>query len=150
MKTCAEWRYSSTVFHLRTRWLWVVSFMPQPLYLQGKSLGCPWCRRLSASKSPFWRCGEENNLLTLPEIKPRPSSPSLYNLSYSSYANKEQEIVTGIYVRTFLLFASILSVMVRVMIIFLRAEVEKLGRQPTSPTILQSTRLQLSWRGCSP
>jgi hypothetical protein len=32
-----EWRYSSAVLDLSTRWRWVVSFMPQPLYPQVKS-----------------------------------------------------------------------------------------------------------------
>jgi hypothetical protein len=31
-----EWRYSSTILDLSTRWKWVVSFTPQPLY--------PWVR----------------------------------------------------------------------------------------------------------
>jgi hypothetical protein len=34
-----EWRYSSTILDLGTRWRWVVSFMPWPLYPWGKREG---------------------------------------------------------------------------------------------------------------
>jgi hypothetical protein len=34
-----EWRYSSTVLDLDTRWRWVVSFTPLSLYPRGRS---PW------------------------------------------------------------------------------------------------------------
>jgi hypothetical protein len=33
-----EWRYNSSIFNLSNRCRWVVSFMPRPLYLLGKSL----------------------------------------------------------------------------------------------------------------
>jgi hypothetical protein len=34
-----EWRYSSTILDLGTRWKWVVSFTPRPLYPLGKDPG---------------------------------------------------------------------------------------------------------------
>jgi hypothetical protein len=37
-----ERRYSSTILDLGTRWRRMVSFMPQPLYPIGKSLGAHW------------------------------------------------------------------------------------------------------------
>jgi hypothetical protein len=37
MKTNGEWRYSSTVIDLGTRWRWVVRFTPRPLYSRRKS-----------------------------------------------------------------------------------------------------------------
>jgi hypothetical protein len=40
------WRYSSTHYDLGTRWRWVVSFTPRPLYHQGKSSWYPLDRRL--------------------------------------------------------------------------------------------------------
>jgi hypothetical protein len=39
MKTYGEWRYSSTILELRTRWRRIVSFTLQPLYTPGKE--CP-------------------------------------------------------------------------------------------------------------
>jgi hypothetical protein len=42
MKTYGEWRYSSTFLDLDTRWRWVVSFTPLPLYPPGKIHGAHW------------------------------------------------------------------------------------------------------------
>jgi hypothetical protein len=52
-----EWRFSSTILDLGTRWKWVVSFMPRPLYLQGNSSPCPLDRRLRGPKNRSGRCG---------------------------------------------------------------------------------------------
>jgi hypothetical protein len=35
-KYIGEWRYSSSILDLGGRWMWVVSFTPQPLYHSGK------------------------------------------------------------------------------------------------------------------
>jgi hypothetical protein len=51
-----KWRYSPTILDLSTRWRWVVSFMPQPLYPQRN---CPLVPMGSREKS-----------LTLPRINP--------------------------------------------------------------------------------
>jgi hypothetical protein len=44
MKTCEEWRYGSAILDYGTRWSWVISFTPRPLYPLGKdlpiSIGC--------------------------------------------------------------------------------------------------------------
>jgi hypothetical protein len=74
-----EWRYSSIILDLGTRWSSVVSFTPRPLYPRGRrhrysldrALGGPyvWSGRL-------W--GTEKSL-ALPGIEPQ---PSLYRLSY--------------------------------------------------------------------
>jgi hypothetical protein len=38
-----EWRYGSTILDLGTRWRWVVSFTPRPLYLPGeRAPGTHW------------------------------------------------------------------------------------------------------------
>jgi hypothetical protein len=37
-----EWRYSSTILDLGTRWKGVVSFMPLPLYPREKAAGTHW------------------------------------------------------------------------------------------------------------
>jgi hypothetical protein len=48
-------------FDLGIRWRRVVSFTPQPLYLQGKSLWYPLVRRLGGPQSRSGRGGEEKN-----------------------------------------------------------------------------------------
>jgi hypothetical protein len=49
-----EWRYSSTVLDLSTRWRWVVSFMHHLLYPWGKSPQYPLDRRLGGSPELVW------------------------------------------------------------------------------------------------
>jgi hypothetical protein len=40
-----EWRYIFTILDLGTRWRWVLSFTPRPLYTRGKNLrGTLWIR----------------------------------------------------------------------------------------------------------
>jgi hypothetical protein len=70
-KLSGEWTYSSTIVDLDAKWRIVASFTPRPLCPQGKSPRYPLCRRLGGSKSRSRRCGEEKNLLPLPEIEPR-------------------------------------------------------------------------------
>jgi hypothetical protein len=77
-----EWRYSSTILYLGTRWRSVVSFTARPLYLHGRSRRYPLDRRLGGPQSRSGRCGIEKTLFPLPGIEARPSSPSLYRLSY--------------------------------------------------------------------
>jgi hypothetical protein len=62
MKTCGEWKYSSTIIDLGTRWKWVVSFMPLPLYPWGNNPQYPLDRRLVRPKSWSELYGEEKNL----------------------------------------------------------------------------------------
>jgi hypothetical protein len=49
-----EWRYTSTILDFGTRWEWMISFMPWPLYPQGKRTQYPLDRRLSGLQSPIW------------------------------------------------------------------------------------------------
>jgi hypothetical protein len=79
-----QWRYGSTILDLGTRWRYMFSFTPRPLYLRGKCPRYPLYRRLGGPQSQSGRCGVEKNLLPMPGIEPRPSSPrsSLYRLSY--------------------------------------------------------------------
>jgi hypothetical protein len=51
-----EWRYSSTILVLGTRWRWVVSFTPLPLYLL-----YPLDRRLGEPQNRSRPCGEEKS-----------------------------------------------------------------------------------------
>jgi hypothetical protein len=69
-------------FSLGTRWMWVVSFTPQPLYPQGKSPWYPMERGMGGPQSQSGRGGEEKNsqLLPGPEhaiIQPLPSAVPL-------------------------------------------------------------------------
>jgi hypothetical protein len=71
-----EWRYSSNILDLGTRWRRVVSFTPRPLYPRGKSRQYLLDRRLGGSQSRSGRCGEEKNLAPArnktPAIQPVP------------------------------------------------------------------------------
>jgi hypothetical protein len=85
-----ESRYTSTILGLDTRWRWVVSFKPRPLYPWGKSSRYPSDRRLDGPQSRFGCREVEKNLLPVPWIKLRSSSqrPSLCRLSYPGSWNK--------------------------------------------------------------
>jgi hypothetical protein len=70
-----------------TRWKWVVSFTPRPLFPQGKSPWYPLDRRLGGPQSRSGRGGEEKNsqppLAIEPQNPDRPArSQALYRLSY--------------------------------------------------------------------
>jgi hypothetical protein len=67
-----EWRYRSTIPDLGTRWMWIVSFTPRPLYLRRKSPRYPLDRRLGGHHTWSGRCRIEKYLLPLPGIKLRP------------------------------------------------------------------------------
>jgi hypothetical protein len=56
---------------LGTRWRWVVSYTPWPLYPQGKSPWYPFDRRLGGPQSRSGRSGEEKNYQPPPESNPR-------------------------------------------------------------------------------
>jgi hypothetical protein len=56
-------------FDLGTRWRWVVSFTPRPLYPQGKSPWYPLDRGLGGPQSRSGRGGEEKNSQPLPGIE---------------------------------------------------------------------------------
>jgi hypothetical protein len=65
-----EWSYSSTILILQTRWIYVVSFAPVPLYPRGNSSRHPLDGKLVRPQSRSGRRGEEKNVLSLPEIEP--------------------------------------------------------------------------------
>jgi hypothetical protein len=58
------------ILDLGTRWRWVVSFMPRPLYPQGKSPWYPLDRRLGGPQSRYEHGGEEKNSQPLLGIEP--------------------------------------------------------------------------------
>jgi hypothetical protein len=57
--------------NLGTRWRWVVSFTPRPLYPQGKSPRYPLQRRLGGPQSRSGRGGEEKNSQPPTELEPQ-------------------------------------------------------------------------------
>jgi hypothetical protein len=57
-----EWIFRFTCLDLGTSWRWVVSFMPLPLYMRGKSSRYPLDRRLGGPQSQSGRRGEEKTL----------------------------------------------------------------------------------------
>jgi hypothetical protein len=58
------------ILDLGTRWRWVVSFTPQPLYSQRNSSWYPLDRGLGGSQSRSGRGGEERNFQPLPGLEP--------------------------------------------------------------------------------
>jgi hypothetical protein len=54
-----KWRYMTPLIKINTRWKWVVSFIPQPLYCRSKISRYPLDRRLCGPQSRSRRGGEE-------------------------------------------------------------------------------------------
>jgi hypothetical protein len=59
------------ILDLGTRWRWVFSFTPRPLYPQGKSPWYPLYRRLGGRQRQTGRGGEEKNFQPLAWLEPR-------------------------------------------------------------------------------
>jgi hypothetical protein len=57
-----EWRYSSIILDLGTRWRWVVSFTYRPLYPRGNRPRYLLVRRLGGPQSWSKRCRELKNV----------------------------------------------------------------------------------------
>jgi hypothetical protein len=55
MKTYGEWRYSSTILELSTRWRWVCSFTPRQIYTCRKGCLYPLDRRVPKPDWTLWR-----------------------------------------------------------------------------------------------
>jgi hypothetical protein len=58
------------ILDLGTRWRWMVSFTPRPLYSQGNSSWCPLDRGLGGFQSRSRGGGEEKNFQPLPGLEP--------------------------------------------------------------------------------
>jgi hypothetical protein len=71
-----EWRYISIFLDLGTRWVWVVSFTPLPLYPPGVTAFSTHC---IGGWVGSW---VGLDVLSLPGSESGPSSPSLYRLSF--------------------------------------------------------------------
>jgi hypothetical protein len=61
------------ILNIGTRWRWVVSFTPRPIYSRGKSSWYPLQWRLGGSPEPVWTWWEKSRIL--PGMKPQPPSP---------------------------------------------------------------------------
>jgi hypothetical protein len=83
------------ILDIGTRWRWVVSFTPWPLYPQGKSLLYPLDRRLGEPQSRSGRGGEEKNSLPTAgnrTLEPQSSSPQPSAIPTELYRNKHKQI----------------------------------------------------------
>jgi hypothetical protein len=69
MKAYVQWRCISTILNFDTKWRWVISFKPLPLYHRWSSPRYPLCRRLNGPHSISGYYGE--HLFTLSRIKPQ-------------------------------------------------------------------------------
>jgi hypothetical protein len=63
------------ILNLGTRWRWVVSFTPRPLYPQGKNASYSSDGRLDGPQSRSGRGGEEKNSQPLPRLEPPINQP---------------------------------------------------------------------------
>jgi hypothetical protein len=72
-----EWRYSSTILDLSTRWRQVVSFMHLPFYPWGKSPQYPLDRMLGGPKYQSGCRGEEKNLALAGNLTPAITVPAV-------------------------------------------------------------------------
>jgi hypothetical protein len=61
---------ASGILNLGTRWRWVVSFKPQPLYPRGKNTRYPFDRRLGGPQSRSGRGREEKQTQPLLGLEP--------------------------------------------------------------------------------
>jgi hypothetical protein len=80
-------------YDLGTRWRWMVSFTPRPLYPQGDSPRYPFDRRLGGALSRYVHGVRWKNSQPRPGFEPRSTdrSQSLYRLRYPGsfpYVNK--------------------------------------------------------------
>jgi hypothetical protein len=58
------------ILDLGTKWRWVVSFTPRPLYSQEKSPWYPLDKKLDGPQSRSGSSGEEKNYQPLPGLEP--------------------------------------------------------------------------------
>jgi hypothetical protein len=58
-----EWRYNSTILHFGTRWRWVVTFTPRPLYPRRKNPRYPLDMSLGGPQRRSGRRGEEKKFV---------------------------------------------------------------------------------------
>jgi hypothetical protein len=69
-----EWRYSSTILDLGTRWRWVVSYTPRPLYPEEILPGTHWIGGWVGPRAGL-DVVEKRKILALSGFEPRRSCP---------------------------------------------------------------------------
>jgi hypothetical protein len=91
-----DWRCSSTILDLGTRWRWVVSFTPATLPL-GKEPPYPLDGRLGGPQSWYGRCGVQkisfppgNQSLTVQAVARRFHQESLLSFSEHTYCKRRR------------------------------------------------------------
>jgi hypothetical protein len=93
-----EQRYSSSILDFGTRWRWVVSFTPRPLYSREKSPRYILGRRLGEPQSSSGCYGEEKNLV--PRRKSNAGRPARsLSLYQQSYSNSHSCVYTGLKIK---------------------------------------------------
>jgi hypothetical protein len=80
-----EWRYSSTSLNLDTRWSWVVTFTPRPLYPRGNCPRYPLDRRLGGPQSLSGHYRREN--ISCPCRELNFDSSAVQRVACSLYSN---------------------------------------------------------------
>jgi hypothetical protein len=90
METYREWRYSSIIINLGTRWRWMVSFTPPAVLPQEKA---PGTRRIWGWVGPRASMDAvEKNLLSLPRMERRfPACPAT-SRHYADWAIPAQKV----------------------------------------------------------
>jgi hypothetical protein len=91
MKVYGEWRYSSTILDLSTRWRWVISFKPRLLYPWETGPSTHLGIRLGGPPDPVWTLWNRKKLSPVLKLtSPRPArSPSLQRGLISLWLYKE-------------------------------------------------------------
>jgi hypothetical protein len=79
MKTYVGVEVSSTVLDVGTKWKWVVSFTPLPLYTRGKSVGTLWIGDCVGPRVGL-DAVEKGKTLALPGVETGPSSRQLITI----------------------------------------------------------------------
>jgi hypothetical protein len=64
------------ILNLRTKWRWVVSLTPRPLYSREKSYRYPLDRRLGGPRTQYGRCGPKKKNHHWPRGESNPAQPS--------------------------------------------------------------------------
>jgi hypothetical protein len=92
IRTCGEWKYSSSCLDFDNRWKLVVNFMPSSFYSQRNNPQCQLDRRLHGNQGRPGRCGIEKTHILLLRTEPgRPDCriPLYLNLTQRELAERK-------------------------------------------------------------
>jgi hypothetical protein len=88
-----ECRYSSVILDLFTRWMWVVSCTPRPLYTSENSPRYHWIAGCVGPRASLDAVEKRDNSCLCRGLNPG-RSPSIYGLSHPVYRNLQQTIIS--------------------------------------------------------